>query len=221
MATCAAICAPKIPPSSFGNCTAKVRRGGISRVLFATCDIDETTLAGGVDSNNKVVDAVWRPLFQSCKLRLSPIIAEGGKDAPSVTSVRLSACSPEAPSLMTHTYTLIQRARTTYNQDAEFWNEIMRNQLQLQVAFIHCSGEVSPFMRFAITVGEVTGNTFADNASINATITVESSPMFFVNNYIPGLFELGSKYTSYYCVSGGYASDTNPTILVEDLCLVN
>jgi len=221
MATCAAICAPKIPPSSFGNCTAKVRRGGISRVLFATCDIDETTLAGGVDSNNKVVDAVWRPLFQSCKLRLSPIIAEGGKDAPSVTSVRLSACSPEAPSLMTHTYTLIQRARTTYNQDAEFWNEIMRNQLQLQVAFIHCSGEVSPFMRFAITVGEVTGNTFADNASINATITVETSPIVIVNNFIHGLVELGSQYTSYDCVSGGYASDTNPTILVEDLFLGN
>jgi len=221
MATCAAICAPKIPPSSFGNCTAKVRRGGISRVLFATCDIDETTLAGGVDSHNKVVDAVWRPLFQSCKLRLSPIIAEGGKDAPSVTSVRLSACSPEAPSLMTHTYTLIQRARTTYNQDAEFWNEIMRNQLQLQVAFIHCSGEVSPFMRFAITVGEVTGNTFADNASINATITVETSPIVIVNNFIHGLVELGSEYTSYDCVSGGYASDTNPTILVEDLFLGN
>lgn len=221
MATCAAVCAPKLPPSSFGGCTLKVRRGGISRALFASCDIDATTLDGGVDSNNNVVPAVWRPLFQACKLRLSPVLAEGGKDAPSVTSVRLSACSPEQPSLMTHTYNLVQRARTTYNQDTEFWNFIMANQLQLQVAFIHCSGEVSPFMRFAITVGEVTGNTFADNAAINATITVETSPIVIVNNFIHGLAELGAEYSSYDCVSGGYASDENPAILIEDLFLGN
>lgn len=217
MATCSSLCAPNIPPSAFGGCKLKTKQGGLSYALFKSCDVTADMLADGINTaDNTIVDSVWRPFFEQCKLRISPLFAQGGKDQPAATSQRISVCLPEVATLYTHTYNFTQRVRSLSNQEFDFWNGILSNQFNMQVGFFSCTGDFTPFYPFTVTAGDVIAPDRTGLWEISGTISIETEPILIKPVQLFGLQELALEYASYDCTAGGYKSDT-PYTTIDDL----
>ena len=220
MATsCAAQCVSGIAPSSTTDCRINIRKGGMPYFVVATCDITAELLADGVDPvTNEAVPDVWLPYLQACKIKLSPLQAEGGLETAGTNEQSISACLLPFATQATHTFTFRQIQRTVSELDANFYRYVVANQLYLRVGVISCYEEkFYPFMPFNILATSPHENTVNGLWTINSTITVLTD---LADSILPvvkvkGLASMLANWSAYDCNSGGYASDSEETYAEE------
>lgn len=212
MPNCSPLCAKTIPPSAFGSCALDPRKGGISHLVFKSCDVDVPD--NPVTQPGNVVNrAAWLPLLTACKLRISPEIV-GAMPVGSTTSRRFSSCRPEQVVSGTRTITFQDFTKSRGFYDYEFWNAIFRNQSLYEVGWITCDGRFYGFYNFAIEVNEEIEDNVDGVSFKSGTITMIQTELFTPIE-INGFASLLNEYSSYDCVSGGYIYD-DPDLTYPD-----
>lgn len=185
MAICSSNCPTILPPKPLGNsCTPDTRPGGISHVIFASCDVKFTDIYDKTE---------WCRYIAQGKI-VASLEVLGKKDKASAIKKKTTSCRPEMVTGFDYTVTFQDyNADDLGFKDYDFWNEIQLRYQQYQVAFLTCDGLLLGFdpstrsfiNTFAIEVSNVieddfNGSSYWDGAVMYKGKT-ESKPVLISN----------------------------------------
>lgn len=167
---CASSCNAAVPRWS-GACDITKRAGGISNLIFTSCNwkfatvaegaINVTTPTGAIISVGLITDYTsWALGVQHNMIRISPE-GIGEKPASSFTTEKFSSCRPEEISSETHAVNFKSFDTDPDNfYDVTYWNSIRRNYGKYRLMYYDCasiiyySGDVEdPGFQFIPTTG--------------------------------------------------------------------
>lgn len=150
MALCATGCSATVP-RWVGGCNIQKRQGGISQLVFMSCNvrfatsaaspITLTTPSGSSISVGVITDYLnWALLVQNNMVRTSPE-GIGEKPESSFTTARFSSCRPEEIASQTHTINFQSFDVDTANlYDNTYWNQVRTNYGKYKLVYFDCNG---------------------------------------------------------------------------------
>jgi len=169
---CQTACHADVPCWS-GGCVPNPREGGISNLIFFSCDWQfsgNVTIDSVVTPIGAITDvANWVIGYTAGFISLSPI-GLGSKPAPSPTVQGLTACNP--PTVIAETHQVIFKSHDfddTLFTDRTFWNDISLNYQSYRFGWYGCDGffygqnaTTDPGFAFSLAVppAHVKGETF-------------------------------------------------------------
>jgi hypothetical protein len=213
MSNCSPVCARTLPASGFGACKIRPRKGGISHLVFKSCDV-EVPENPVTQPGNVVNRSAWLPLLTSCKLRISPELV-GQKPVGTTNSRRFASCRPEQVVSGTKTITFQDFSSPRNYLDYSFWNTIMENETAYEVGWIACDGRFYGFYNFSIYVDEVIEDSVAGVSLKEGTVTIEETRLF-VPLEIRNFNSLLNEYSSYDCATSSYLYDSSSLTEILD-----
>lgn len=130
MSLCSSACAITMPPT-VNQCFVDTRPGGISRLVFAACDV---VITDYTDQNQ------WCPYITAGKIVMTQKLL-GEKPKGSASRKRLDSCSPEKTTGFSRSVTFQDHnADDTNFVDFDFWNAIQVDSEKYQFGFLTCDG---------------------------------------------------------------------------------
>lgn len=169
-----------IPPRLTAKCATANESGGISRIIFAACDVNFN------DINNV---AEWCYLVKQGKIIVTNEIL-GKKDKANYTTKMVSSCRPEVVTGKTNTVTYTDYLLDNQeHRDVKFYNTIQKNARHYKLGFIKCDGKFYGLIdKFSVKIDKVIEDTVNDCTYWDIELTwngLESlNPI-----YIPNLLE--------------------------------
>lgn len=192
---CKPNCVVQRPPVLSQNCQITVKPGGINRLFFALCGVQNSVFdtPGWFNQAALIKEAICGGyLFFTGEIL-------GQKPKGSVTRKRISSCKPELVIAGTKTVTfqdynsydpvpLEDDANYEVNQEYLFWDFIDQFQAYLTMGFVTCDGRVF-FVdgEWNLEIDEVIEETKDDTSFMEGTLTIQKKSLIFgyANTAIP------------------------------------
>lgn len=164
MALCSSVCAGTIPAANIDPCGVATRKGGINRLVFATCDVSFTDITDPVE---------WQAWADGCKVRTTGLLL-GQKPRGSYEKRRMASCVPE---LVAGGEKIINfqdfNADNALFADIPFWNQLMLHPTRYQVGWFTCEGLFYGLYPFGIEVDEVIEDSSKGKSFKDGSITLD------------------------------------------------
>lgn len=181
MSICNSDCAirPPIPPRE--GCGSDRRQGGISRLVFATCDFV-------VAEGTSFISRNWCEAVYSGKVVVSSPI-NGQKPKGSGTSKRYSSCAPETIVGYERSVTFTDLTADNENfSDFDFWNTLQNDPSRFQFGYITCDGLFTGFIpNFTLEVSPVIEDVNTGSSMWQGTVAwtgIEMPTPIYIPNFL-------------------------------------
>ena len=147
MATCATGCVTDLPPVLLTGCAPTLKKGGISHIIIATCDIDP--VIDGVVGPGQIdllvqanLDVLYpTPTTSTCQLRI--VCVDADKPAAERNYKWLGGCHGEVPTDGTVNLN-VRSFHINPNMDS-MWTSFLTKPTNYKVAYVTGEGDVSQF----------------------------------------------------------------------------
>lgn len=170
MSICSSECSTLPPRPTNKACGTKVTRrpGGVSRLVFAACNVR--------------FDNIQDPAEWCDKVSKGEIVATaqvvGQKPKASFTSTRIGSCSPEAVTGAERSITFMDFNRDEAYADYDFWNEFQRNPELYRFGYVTCEGLFHGFIdNITVEVDEVIEDNSNGSAMWDGTVKWQSQDL--------------------------------------------
>lgn len=178
MSFCPSGCAVTIPTAPSSGCKVKTRKGGVHRLIFASCDVTWTDVTNLTE---------WQQKISYDQVHASGVIL-GSKPKGSFDKKKVASCLPEQVTGGTKSLNF-----SDFNADDEdfldydFWNDIMQNHGNMVMGYVDCDDNFYGWHpEFALEVDDEREEDSNGNTFFSGVITWKSITMTKPVN-IPGL----------------------------------
>lgn len=181
MSICSPNCTIRPPQPPDNGCTPDRRGGGISRLVFATCDFE---IAEGTIFNSRN----WCSAVYSGKVVVSSPVT-GQKPKGSQTTKRFTSCAPETVTGYERSVTFMDYTADNENySDYDFYNTIQRDPSKFKFGYITCDGYFTGFItNFTIEVSPVIEEVNTGSSMWDGTVKwtgLEMPEPIFIPNFL-------------------------------------
>lgn len=178
MSFCGSNCGITLPTFAGGGCNITPRKGGIKRLVFASCDVEFDDITDLQE---------WQDFIDYDKIHATGEIL-GDIPEASFEEKKLSSCKPAQPTGASNTINF-----EDYNADLEgaseidAYNDAIENQGNMIVGYTDCDDNFYGFIgNFSLKASAVRDQDVKGNTYVKGTITYDSLTMIAPVS-IPGL----------------------------------